>query len=199
MQMIMSSDWAKGLRKMNPIPKSGSTKSSHNMGSGSAINFRRFKPKDAAFCFRIRSHAFVQEFNGELNPEAVTAGVNAYLPDDYIQMAEQVPFFIVEQDGVPLGFFVVRQMNNSTAELLLIYIDLNHLGFGIGKSSIQFIEKWLSANWPEIHTLIVDTVIPEYNSGFYRKLGFIPIKETLCDFSGLKVNALRMGKKISHV
>jgi len=162
------------------------------------MNFRRFKPQDAAFCFKVRSQAFIQKFYGELEPEAVTAGVNAYLPDDYIQMAKQMPFFLVEEGSVPLGFFVVKRTNHSTAELHLIYIDLNHIGVGIGKSCIRFIENWLSANWPEIHTLTVDTVIPEYNSGFYRNLGFIPIEDTLCDFSGLKVNALRLGKKINH-
>lgn len=194
----MSSDWANGLRKMNPIHSKGNAKSSQNMGSGAALNFRKFKAKDAAFCFRVRSQAFIQKFYGELKPEAVAAGANAYLPDDYIQMAMQMPFFIVEEGSVPLGFFVVKRRNNSTAELLLLYIDLSHLGVGIGKSCIRFIEKWLSANWPEIHTLIVDTVIPEYNREFYRNQGFIPIEETFCDFSGLKVKALRMGKKISH-
>ncbi len=168
------------------------------MGQDWQVNFRRFKPKDAAFCFKVRSHAFIYKFYGELNPEAVAAGVNAYLPDDYIQMAKEMPFFLVEEDGVPLGFFVIKRTNDSTAELLLIYIDLNHLGLGIGKSCIRFIEKWLSANWPEIKTLVVDTVIPEYNSRFYQNLGFIPAQEIFCDFSGLKVKALRMGKKINH-
>ena len=194
----MSSDWANGLRKMNPIHRKGNAKSPPNMDSGAAPNFRKFKLKDAAFCFRVRSQAFIQKFYGELKPEAVAAGVNEYLPETYIQMAMQLPFFIAEKDSIPLGFFVIKRSSNSTAELLLLYIDLNHLGVGIGKSCIRFIEKWLSVNWPEIHTLIVDTVIPEYNREFYRNQGFIPIKETFCDFSGLKVKALRMGKKIGH-
>jgi len=162
------------------------------------MNFRRFKPKDAEFCFKVRSHAFIQKFYGELNPETVAAGVNAYLPDDYIQIAKQMPFFLVEEDGVPLGFFVVKRKNKTTAELLLIYIDLNHLGLGIGKSCVRFIEKWLPANWPEIQNLMVDTVIPRCNRAFYQSLGFIPTEEAFCDFSGLKVKALRMGKKIDH-
>ncbi len=162
------------------------------------MNFRRFKPKDAAFCFNVRSHAFIQKFYGELNPAEVAAGVNAYLPKDFIQMAKQMPFFLVEEDGAPLGFFVIKRKDDSTVELFLIYIDLNHLGLGIGKSCIRFIEKWLSANLPETQNLIVDTVIPEYNSGFYQDLGFIPTAETSCDLSGLKVKALRMCKKINH-
>jgi GNAT superfamily N-acetyltransferase len=162
------------------------------------MNFRRFEPKDAAFCFKIRSQAFIQKFYGELDPEAVAAGVNAYLPDDYIQMAKQMPFFLAEKQGVPLGFIVMKRINISTAELRLIYIDLKHLRLGVGKSCIRYIEKWLPANWPEIQNLMVETVIPKYNSGFYQNLGFIPAEETFCDFSGFKVKALRMGKKINH-
>lgn len=162
------------------------------------MNFRRFVPEDAEFCFKVRSEAFIQKFYGELSPEAVTAGVNAYMPLDYSLMAEQMPLFIVEDEGVPLGFFAIKQADNLTAELLLIYIDLNHLSQGIGRSCIQFIEKWLSTNWPEIRSLIVDTVIPEYNREFYQSLGFIPDGQTYCDFAGVKVKALRLCKKLNH-
>lgn len=118
------------------------------------MNFRRFVPQDAQFCFKVRSEAFIQKFSGELNPQEVTAGVNAYTPYDYSEMAQQIPLFMVEDEGVSLGFFAVKQVNALTAELLLIYIDINHLGRGIGRSCILFIEKWLSTNWPEIRSLI---------------------------------------------
>jgi len=162
------------------------------------VNFRRFIPQDADFCFKVRSEAFIQKFYGELRQEEVAAGVNAYLPHDYSLMAEQMPLFIVENEGVSLGFFAVKRVDNLTAELLLIYIDLNHLGRGIGRSCIQFIEKWLSTNWPEIRSLIVDTVIPEYNRKFYQSLGFFPDVQTFCNFAGVKVKALRLCKKINH-
>ena len=162
------------------------------------MNFRRFESRDADFCFKVRSAAFIQKFYGELSPEEVAAGVNAYMPHDYCSMASQMPLFIVEDQGTPLGFFAIKQKDNLTAELLLIYIDLNHLGQGIGKSCIQFIEKWLPANWPEITSLIVDTVIPEYNRQFYQKLGFSPDGETFCDFAGTKVKALRLYKKLNY-
>ena len=162
------------------------------------VNFRRFESRDAGFCFKVRSAAFIQKFYGELSPEEVAAGVNAYMPHDYCSMASQMPLFIVEDQGTPLGFFAIKQKDKLTAELLLIYIDLNHLGQGIGKSCIQFIEKWLPANWPEITSLIVDTVIPEYNRQFYQNLGFSPDGETFCDFAGTKVKALRLYKKLNY-
>ena len=162
------------------------------------VDFRRFERQDAEFCFKVRSAAFIQKFYGELSPKEVAAGVNAYMPDDYALLAEKIPLFIVEDKGSPLGFFAIKRKDNRVAELLLIYIDLNHLGRGIGGASIQFIEKWLPANWPEITSLIVDTVIPEYNQAFYQGVGFAPDGETFCEFGGEKVRALRLRKKIDH-
>ena len=138
------------------------------------MNIRPFQPDDAEFCFRLRSNAFIKTFYGELTPEEVAAAVNAYMPNDYIRMAENMPFFIVEQNGTSIGFFALKRKDSSTAELPLIYLNSDSIGQGIGSSCIDYIERWLSSNWREVSTLIVDTVIPKYNSGFYMKVGFIP-------------------------
>jgi hypothetical protein len=61
------------------------------------VNFRRFEPQDAAFCFKVRSNAFIQKFYGELTPVEVSAGVNSYMPDAYIRMSEEMPFFISKE------------------------------------------------------------------------------------------------------
>lgn len=55
---------------------------------GASMNFRRFEPRGAAFCFKVRSNAFIQRFYGELTPVVeVAAGVNSYMPDDDIRMS----------------------------------------------------------------------------------------------------------------
>ena len=162
------------------------------------MRFRKFESRDAAFCFKVRSNAFIQKFYGELTPVEVAAGVNSYLPDDYIRMSEEMHFFIVEDGDIRLGFFTITRTDERRAELALIYLDLKHLGKGVGKSCIQFIEKWLVSNWPEVETLIVDTVIPKYNSAFYKSMGFIPDEPVFCELSGLKIKALRLRKKIHH-
>ena len=115
---------------------------------------------------------------------------------DYIRMAEEIPFFIVEQNGNTIGFFTLRRQDTTTAELPLIYIDLDNLGKGIGSACIDYIEKWLSSNWDEVKALIVDTVIPRYNGGFYKKLAFMPIEDTFSEFGGHKIKALRLIKKL---
>ena len=162
------------------------------------MKFRPFQPEDAEFCFRVRSQAFIQEFYGELTAEEVAAGVNVYMPSDFVRMAEALPFFIVEEKDLPLGFFVLKKKDVRTAELLLIYIDLQHLDKGIGKACIEFIETWLALNWSNVSRLIVDTVIPKYNSEFYQQMGFVPSEETFCDFKGVKVPALQLCKTLNH-
>jgi len=157
---------------------------------------RPFQKDDAVFCFRLRSRAFIEKFCGELTPQEVSAAVNAYMPEDYIRMVQETTFFIVEEKGVPIGFFNLKRKDKSTAELPLIYLDLNRLGEGLGSACIDYIEKWLWANWLEVKTLIVDTVIPKYNSGFYKKVGFKPIGSNYCEFLGQKLKALRLVKKL---
>jgi GNAT superfamily N-acetyltransferase len=87
-------------------------------------------------------------------------------------------------------------LNVRTAELLWIYIDLQYLGAGIGKACIEFIETWLPMNWNTVDRLIVDTVIPKYNSAFYQKMGFVPAGQTFCEFKGVKVPALQLRKTL---
>ena len=160
------------------------------------MEVRPFQKSDAVFCFRLRSSAFIEEFYGELTPQEVSAAVNSYMPEDYIRMAQETPFFIVEQNGVAVGFFNLKRKDKSTAELPLIYLALDCLGKGLGSACIDYIEKWLSANWTEVETLIVDTVIPKYNSGFYKKVGFKPSVSTYCEFLGQKLRALRLVQKL---
>jgi len=160
------------------------------------MKVRSFKPADAEFCFNLRSNAFKQKFCGELTPQDVAAAVNSYLPDVYIRMAQETPIFIVEKKGTPVGFFTLKRRDGSTTELPQIYLDLDRLGRGIGTACITYIEKWLAENWPEVNTLVVDTVIPKYNSGFYKKVGFIPGEFTYCEFSGRKLRALRLVKHL---
>ena len=41
-----------------------------------------------------------------------------------------------------------------------------------------------------------DSIIPEYNKGFYQKVGFSSTGETVCTFSGLNMKALRLSKNL---
>ena len=116
----------------------------------------------------------------------------------YVKMAGEMPFFIVEKDETAIGFFNLKKVNQLKTEIPLIYLDLNWLGKGVGKACIQFIEKWIIKNWPEVKVLFLDTIIPKYNSGFYENVGFKFQKETVCNFSGVKIKSKRYEKKLQE-
>jgi GNAT superfamily N-acetyltransferase len=162
------------------------------------MNIRKFKPDDAETCFRLRSNAFIQKFNNELSPQEIASAVNAYMATDYTQMAVEMPFFIAEASDKIIGFFNLKREDENTAESPQIYIDLDMLGKGIGSACIDYVENWLSSNWNDINKLIVDTVIPKYNSKFYEKVGFKPIGNAYCEFMALKIKALRLEKNLNN-
>lgn len=161
-----------------------------------SIHIRYFKARDAKICFRIRRAAFIKKFHRELGARATAAGVNAFMPDDYVRMAQTEPFFVAEDTGDVIGFFTLERKDTRVAEIPLIYIDLNQIGKQIGQTLIEYIEQWVTTNWPDVTTLIVDTVIPEYNGGFYKKVGFIPAGDAACSFGDIQVRALRLEKKL---
>lgn len=99
-------------------------------------------------------------------------------------MVQEMLFFIVEQNGVVVGFFNLKCKDKSMVELFLIYFVLDCFGKGFGFVCIDYIEKWLLVNWMEVEIFIVDMVILKYNSGFYKKVGFKLSVLIYCEFLG---------------
>jgi GNAT superfamily N-acetyltransferase len=160
------------------------------------MKFREFRNEDAEFCFRTRSAAFIKKFYDEIGPQIVSLCVNEYLPNDYIECSKKMKIFILEDSGEKLGFVTVKRIEEGVAEIPLIYLSLDCLGRGYGRRSIEYIEEWVKDNWKDVNKLFVDTIIPNYNGGFYRKMNFIEAGESVCVFSGKKVRAKRFEKLI---
>jgi GNAT superfamily N-acetyltransferase len=160
------------------------------------VVIRPFRPRDAEACFRIRSEAFILEFSNELGSEAVAAAINAYMPTDYVTMAKDMAFFVAEIDKEPMGFCAVRVRDAAAAELFLIYVKRSHLRRGIGTRMIAFVESWLREYHPDLGSVTADTVIPDYNQGFYEKAGYIAEGEHTYSFQGKEVRAVRLRKKL---
>jgi GNAT superfamily N-acetyltransferase len=160
------------------------------------MGVRRFTADDAEFCCRVRNRAYIVEFRQELSPHTVAAAVNAYLPADYVRMSEEAEVFVVEDGGAAVGFFTLKRTSRCRAELPLIYLHHEHMGRGIGTRCLAYIQDWIRSNWPEVSVLFVDTIIPNYNGGFYRKVGFEQVGETVCDFPNESAPAIRFEKRL---
>jgi hypothetical protein len=158
------------------------------------MEFRRFEEGDAEFCFRVRLEAFVNKFYSEIGPEAVAAGINAYLPVDYVRMSGKMPILIAENRDERIGFVSMKRLSETVAEIPLIYLKLSELGKGYGTEALGRAEEWIRTEWPDVEKIIIDTIIPEYNGGFYLKSGYLRTGTTSCDFPDMTLAAVRFEK-----
>lgn len=160
------------------------------------IIIRRFESSDAEACFRIRAEAFIKLFYDEIGPDGVVAGVNAYLPESYIQMAKTMPIFMAVDDQAQIGFIAARFIGPATIEILFLYIRLDHLRRGIGSQLIRYLENWVRKHHPQTERIIVDTAVPKYNQKFYEKFGYSKVGESECQYPEGSVKAVRLMKKL---
>jgi len=146
------------------------------------IKIRDFKSSDAEACFRIRVEAFIKLFYNEIGPDGVVAGINAYLPGKYIQIAETLPIFVAVDDEAKIGFIASRFIDHASIEILFLYITLDYLRKGIGSQLVSYLENWIRKQHPEIERIIVDTAVPKYNQKFYEKMGYSKLGESECQY-----------------
>ena len=161
------------------------------------MQFRTFAYEDALFCYTIRKRAFTELFVNELTSAQIAACADAYALYDYVRMQKAGEFFIAEEDGTPRGFFTLQRMTRKKAMIPLIYLDPDHRGRGLGRECMQWLERWVVANWTEVTHLVVDTVIPRYNGKFYATMGFAATGETVSRFPDLDLPATRFVKAVS--
>lgn len=165
---------------------------------GTSFQIRPFEPRDAEYCFRLRTEAFIKLFYDEIGPEAVSTGVNAYMPADFVRMAERMSWIVAEDSGQPVGFCALRMLDAHTAELLFLYVQLDRVGQGIGKRLLCFFEEWLRERHPEVSGIVLDTIVPDYNQAIYEKMGFSAIGEGRCEYPGGYVRSIRLRKQLAH-
>jgi len=160
------------------------------------MHFRTFAYEDALFCHTMRERAFTELFVDELTSAQIAACVDAYALYDYLRMQKAGEFFIAEEDGEPCGFFTLKRLTRNKAEIPMIYVDPDYIGQGRGRECLRWLEKWVITNWPEVTMLIVDTVIPRTNGGFYTTMGYTVEGETICRYAGLDIPATRYVKTL---
>lgn len=164
--------------------------------TSSVIKLRPFTAADAEDCFRIRTEAFLQEFFYEQDPAVIAAGINAYLPSDYIRMSETAYACVATDEDRVIGFFVLKILDPATAELMLLYLASGYKGKGIGTLLIDHMESWLGEYHPGVSQVELDTIVPGYNQKFYEKMGYVEDGESELRYPGMTVKAVRMAKKL---
>lgn len=160
------------------------------------MHFRKFRKNDEDFCFKVRARAFVKFFHKELGPEITSLGIISLAPEDYLKLSREINIFIAEDEGERIGFFSLKKVNESIAEIPLIYFDPYKTGRGYGSAAMNYLENWVRENWPHVKSIFLDTIIPEYNGGFYTKMGYLKRGYSVCRFFTTKVPAVRFEKTL---
>jgi GNAT superfamily N-acetyltransferase len=182
----------------------------------SAIRIRPFTPADGPTCHALRRRAFLEVFAGELSPAAVAAGADAYDPDAFGALLAELETFVAEETGEterteraeevgkagktaaaePIAFCTVRFLDETTGEILYLYVSPAHRGHGLGRTLGAWVERWLAEEHPRLRSLVLDTAVPLYNRGFWEALGFRALGESRCRYPDGDVVALRLGKTL---
>jgi len=157
---------------------------------------RKFKPSDAEDCFRIRAEAFIKLFYEEIGADGVVSGINAYMPNKYIPLADAGVIFVTVDGQTQIGFIASRFVENTAIEILFLYIRLDSLGRGVGTGLACYLEDWVRKNHPEIDQIVVDTAVPKYNQKFYEKIGYSKVGESECQYPDGPVRAVRLIKRL---
>ena len=160
------------------------------------FEIRKFQPEDAEACFRIRAEAFIKIFYDEIGPNGVAAGINAYMPSKYALMGEKMPIFVAVNNQEQIGFITLRFNDDSTIEILFLYIRFDCIGRGVGSELVRVAEDWVRKHHPEIGLMVVDTAVPSYNQKFYEKIGYKKIGESQCQYPDGPVRAVRLMKEL---
>jgi GNAT superfamily N-acetyltransferase len=163
----------------------------------SKIEIRKFQPLDARDCFRIRASAFIKLFYDEIGSEAVTRGINAYMPGDFIQISENLPMFVAFENQSLVGFIAARSIEQSKIEILFLYVRLDTLGKGIGTMLAKHFESWVGQHASAVQQIVVDTAVPKYNQKFYERLGYAEVGDSECNYPAGSIRAVRLAKNLS--
>lgn len=104
--------------------------------------------------------------------------------------------FVAWQGGARIGFVTIRYPEVTTAEILYVYVDLDHLGEGIGSRLVRHAEDWIERKHPEVTGIVLDTAVPRYNQAFYENLGYTEYTHTVCRYPAGEVAAVRLTKRV---
>lgn len=101
--------------------------------------------------------------------------------DDYINYSSNMPLFAVYFQSKAVGFIVIKENNQYTAEIYVMGVDPNYHRRGIGRTLVSGIIKWCREQGYEyLQVKTLDESHPDKNYArtrkFYEAMGFRPLE-----------------------
>jgi GNAT superfamily N-acetyltransferase len=160
------------------------------------MEIRDYRPPDGTACHELRRGAFLGVFSDLLPESAVQAGAESYSAAAFTERIGAMETFVVLVGDLVGGFCTIRVSSPTRAELLYLYVSPDHRGSGVGSQLVRHSERRALSAHPEIKTIFLDTVVPEYNQLFWEKMGYRPEGESVCEYPTGTIVAVRLEKKI---
>lgn len=101
--------------------------------------------------------------------------------DDYINYSSNMPLFAVYFQSKAVGFIVIKENNQYTAEIYVMGVDPNYHRRGIGRTLVSGIIKWCREQGYEyLQVKTLDESHPDKNYArtrkFYEAMGCRPLE-----------------------
>ena len=141
----------------------------------------------------------MQIFSQELSPEAVMVGAEAYDLEEFGRLIGGLSTCVAMDGEKPIGFCTVRGVDTTTAEILFLYVQLDHAKRGVGSGLVRHGESWIRKEYPDVSKLILDTVVPRYNRMFWERMGYSVVGERVLTYPTGEIPAVRLSKIIDPI
>ena len=164
-------------------------------GSATEFAIRSAEPEDAPACHEMRRNAFLEVFSRYMGETLTAAGAEAYTTEEFAEHLADMPTSVAVIGGEPVGFCTVRRRDDREAELLWLYVRLDHLRRGIGSKLARHAEELALSSFPGISRMVLVTGVTDYNQAFYERLGYREVGREEIQYPTASAFLVKLGKR----
>jgi len=166
------------------------------VGTLNELALRPIEPGDARVCHELRRRAFLEVFSRFMDETLTSAGAEAYSVSEFSQHLADMPTAVAVAGGEIVGFCTVRRRDEREAELLWLYVRLEHVRRGIGSRLARHAESLVRTRFPDVSRIVLVTGVPAYNQAFYERLGYAKLGTEVVAYPTASATMVKMGKDL---
>jgi ribosomal protein S18 acetylase RimI-like enzyme len=163
------------------------------------FDIRDYAPGDGEFCHALRQKAFLTTFSEILSRDAVRIGADSYTALQFADRIAAMETCVATIAKKVVGFCAIQLVSQERAELLYLFVDHQYRRGGIGSGLVREVECRVLNAHPDVVLFHLDTVVPQYNQGFWERMGYQSVGPSICNYPNGGIAALRLRKIIQSV
>jgi ribosomal protein S18 acetylase RimI-like enzyme len=160
------------------------------------VEIRGYQPGDGSICHGLRRSAFLGVFSQWLSAQSARIGAESLDVGDFERQLSTLQTSVATIGGRVVGFCTTRMSSPTRAEILYLYIDSRYHGMGIGAQLVRRAEQRLIGSHRELTSFYMDTAVPDYNRGFWERMGYRYVGPSTCRYPNGEISAVRLEKPV---